>query len=277
MAIRHTILMITYNQQDYIAESLSCLFRQGILPYEIIISDDASTDLTVEIIHKFQKKYPGMIHLHAQEKNIGINSNLNYLLKNASINGDIINFLSGDDLYEDGMLEEFNNFISIENINPNEEKFLIISNQLSMNLNGIKKLEINNFKLRNKNYTKLKLRNLIGNRYTGISKALFNSIGEWNESLGLWADALHSFDLYCTCDNFYFINKPFPVYRKGSGITSKVKSDILINSYIKVANYILQHRDTKLDILDRLYLRKSILHHSSSGIQPQSSCSSCCF
>lgn len=258
MNIKHTILMITYNQEDYIRETLDCLFRQGVLPHEVIVADDCSVDSTRDIILKFQKKYPEIIKPIFHEKNLGINQNLNYIIDNVKVSGDVISFLAGDDLYKDNMLLAFNDCIKNNGLNPQNEQFLIMSNQLSLDANGIEKVSLNNFVLQNKNYLKLKLRNSIGNRYTGISRALFNTMGHWNLDLGLWADALHSLDLYTNCEKFYFINKSFPVYRHGSGVTSKEKQEIFSKSWIQVANFMLENRAKHLDIWDKLYLQKTI-------------------
>ncbi len=258
MNIKHTILMITYNQESYIGEALDSLLTQRVLPNEIFISDDCSTDQTVRIIASYQEKFPEIIKLSIQKKNLGIYKNLNSMLENIKVGGDIITYLAGDDLFESGVLEEFSQFVSDNNLNPLEDKFMIMTNQLNIELNGEKKLAIDNYKLRNKNYLKLRLRNRIGNRYSGFSRAIFNSFQSWNEDFGLWADAIHGFDLYSSCDKFYFINKAFPIYRLGSGITSKVGYEKLATSWIKVAEYILENRKKKLDIFDIIFLRKSI-------------------
>ena len=78
MSINHTILMITYNQEEYVSSALDCLFRQGVYPFEVIISDDCSTDKTQEIILEYQKRYPNIIKPIFQKKNLGIYQNLNY-------------------------------------------------------------------------------------------------------------------------------------------------------------------------------------------------------
>ncbi len=258
MSIKHTILIITYNQEAYIGEALDSLLSQRVLPSEVFISDDCSTDRTVDVIATYKMKFPEIIKLYVQKKNLGIYKNLNFMLENIKVSGDVVSYLSGDDLFESGVLEEFSKFVKTNNLQPLKNKFMIMTNQLHIKSNGQKTVAIDNYKLRNKNYLKLKLRNRIGNRYSGFSRALFDSFQRWNEDLGLWADALHTFDLYRLCDDFYFINKAFPIYRLGSGVTSKVGIEKLATSWIKVANYILENRKDYLDIFDRVYLRKSI-------------------
>ena len=258
MNIKHTILMVTYNQEDYIRVGLDSILNQDVLPFEIIIGDDCSTDNTRKIILEYKEKFPNIIKPVFHEKNLGINQNLNYIIENVKIEGDMVHYLDGDDFFKDDMLKTFNDYILKNNLNPQKEKFLLMSNQLHLLPNGEEKEAINNYQLQGKNYLKLKLRSKIGNRYTGISRALFNEMGVYNLNLGLWADHLHSFDTYIHCDNFYFINKSFPVYRQGSGVTSKEKKEVFAKSWIQVANFILNNRKEYLDKQDKIYLQKTI-------------------
>jgi len=91
---------------------------------------------------------------------------------------------------------------------------------------------------------------------TGISRALFDVMDENKLELGLYADYIHSFDLLSKSDKVYFIDEYFPVYRLGSGITSKEKKDKMLHSLIKVVNYFLENRAQYLDKQDRIYLKK---------------------
>ena len=51
-----SVCMATYNGEKYIKEQLSSILNQLSEKDEIIISDDSSTDKTVEIIESFQDK-----------------------------------------------------------------------------------------------------------------------------------------------------------------------------------------------------------------------------
>ncbi len=45
-----TVLLTTYNTEDYVREALQSAFGQTWSPLEILISDDCSTDRTAHII-----------------------------------------------------------------------------------------------------------------------------------------------------------------------------------------------------------------------------------
>lgn len=68
--IRVSICCITYNQEQYIAQTLeSFLMQKADFKYEILINDDASTDNTANIIREYEKKYPDIIKPIYQKQN----------------------------------------------------------------------------------------------------------------------------------------------------------------------------------------------------------------
>ena len=70
METKATILCMTYNHVNYIAQALDSLVCQKTnFPFEIIIHDDASIDGTREIIEKYEKKYPNIIKAIYQNEN----------------------------------------------------------------------------------------------------------------------------------------------------------------------------------------------------------------
>ena len=57
-----SICCITYNQEQYIAQTIESFLMQKVdFKYEILINDDASTDRTADIIREYEKKYPDII------------------------------------------------------------------------------------------------------------------------------------------------------------------------------------------------------------------------
>lgn len=65
-----TFLSTTYNQQDYIADTIEgFLIQKTSFPYEIIIHDDCSTDKTRKVIDSYKAKYPNLIRTIYQKQN----------------------------------------------------------------------------------------------------------------------------------------------------------------------------------------------------------------
>ena len=64
------VVVITYNQENYISDTLdSILIQETNFPFEIIVHDDCSTDNTASILNEYAKKYPNIIKLILQKEN----------------------------------------------------------------------------------------------------------------------------------------------------------------------------------------------------------------
>ena len=56
--MRLSVALCTYNGEKFIAEQLESIVRQTVLPDELIICDDHSTDKTAQILHEYANKAP---------------------------------------------------------------------------------------------------------------------------------------------------------------------------------------------------------------------------
>lgn len=60
-----SIIIPTYNEQEYITDCLNSIFAQKIRqPYEIIVVDGKSTDRTTDIVKRFQEQHPNLLLLN---------------------------------------------------------------------------------------------------------------------------------------------------------------------------------------------------------------------
>lgn len=110
-----TVLMLSYNDEAYVAEALeSVLHQQGFNDFEIVITDDASKDGTVDIIKDYTSRYPNIIHPVYNQTNLGITDNFNQTLKRCS--GKYVSFLAADDVYD---LDKLTKQIVLMESNPN--------------------------------------------------------------------------------------------------------------------------------------------------------------
>lgn len=113
--------MATYNGEMYIREQLDSILNQTLLPDEIIIQDDGSTDNTVNIIKEYIAKNKN-IKFNINKKNLGYIENFYNLLKQAS--GDYIFLSDQDDIclktkYEEMVkVMESNSNIQVLSCNP---------------------------------------------------------------------------------------------------------------------------------------------------------------
>lgn len=91
--------LLSYNQESYIEKALIAVFNQSYSPLEIIISDDCSTDRTVEIIENCISNYNGkhIIKLNVNSRNVGLTSNFNDVIFNQA-KGEYFVIGAGDDI-----------------------------------------------------------------------------------------------------------------------------------------------------------------------------------
>ena len=101
-APRLTIALPVYNGEEYVAESLEALLGQSFTDFELIISDNASTDGTGDICRRYQKQ-DSRVRYFRQERNIGLAPNVNFLFGQAR--GELYKEASHDDLYAANLLE----------------------------------------------------------------------------------------------------------------------------------------------------------------------------
>ena len=95
-----SVAMMTYFHVSYVSKAIeSVLSQKTKYTYEIVISDDGSTDGTREILEQYQKKYPDKIRVFFNEKNIGITQNS--YNTHCRCRGKYIALLSGDDYWID--------------------------------------------------------------------------------------------------------------------------------------------------------------------------------
>jgi len=100
-----SIVIPTYNGGNFLEAALESVAAQSLLPREIIVVDDASTDGTVDVAASFASKSPVPVYILCLEKNSGsparpINIGV------AAAAGDMIAVLDQDDYYVPGALEE---------------------------------------------------------------------------------------------------------------------------------------------------------------------------
>jgi glycosyltransferase involved in cell wall biosynthesis len=97
---RVSIICVTYNQEQYIRQTLdSFIEQQTDFDIEIIVSDDRSTDGTREVIKDYANKHPDIFKTILRNKNIGVWHNFLGAIRAAK--GDYIALCEGDDYWTD--------------------------------------------------------------------------------------------------------------------------------------------------------------------------------
>lgn len=96
-----TIAIPVYNGMPFLRECLSRVVSQiprggGEDSIEILISDNASTDRSAEVIEYYRATYPDLIRVHQQPQNLGYDLNVMWLVEAAR--GEFVWFLGCQDL-----------------------------------------------------------------------------------------------------------------------------------------------------------------------------------
>ncbi|QFR48662.1 glycosyltransferase family 2 protein [Sulfurimonas lithotrophica] len=116
-----SIAMCTYNGEKYINEQIDSILNQTYKDFELVITDDGSTDNTIDIIKEYQKN-DERIKLYKNEKNLGFIKNFEKAISLCS--GDHIALADQDDSWKKNKLEVF--------INEIDENILIYSDAILM-------------------------------------------------------------------------------------------------------------------------------------------------
>ncbi|MDB5275225.1 MAG: alpha-L-Rha alpha,3-L-rhamnosyltransferase [Ferruginibacter sp.] len=133
-----SILLCTYNGADYLEEQIQSLLHQTYPNIEIIISDDASTDKTSNILKKYTSN--PKITINFNEKNVGLQRNIGVAA--ALSNGRFICFSDQDDYWLPRKVERLFNSIGSYSLVYSDSKLVDSKgNSLNKNLSDFRKLQ----------------------------------------------------------------------------------------------------------------------------------------
>lgn len=125
-----TVVVSCYNQEKYIQEALDSILNQETdFEFNVLISDDCSTDSTKEIIAAYQANYPEKITAILRTDNIG--AGRNYIESHQKATGDIVFHFDGDDIMLPGKLQKQFDLFKDESINLVFHRALYFSDDYS--------------------------------------------------------------------------------------------------------------------------------------------------
>ena len=93
-----SVILIAFNQQNFLKDACLSVLSQDFLPLDIIFSDDCSSDGTYSIMEEVVKNYQGHhnVRLRKNKKNLGLVEHINKVVSLCS--GEIIVYAAGDDI-----------------------------------------------------------------------------------------------------------------------------------------------------------------------------------
>ncbi|MBN2044474.1 MAG: glycosyltransferase [Anaerolineales bacterium] len=120
-----TIVTPSYNQADYLEQTLLSVLGQGYPNLEYLVVDGGSTDGSVEIIRKYQNQLAWWV----SEKDEGQADAINKGFRRAA--GKYIAWLNSDDIYLPGTIAK-----AVQTLEANPDAGLVYANLLSINARG---------------------------------------------------------------------------------------------------------------------------------------------
>lgn len=162
-----SVCIATYNGEKYVCEQLESILKQIGNDDEVIISDDGSTDETLNIIKGFIEKEQKTIKLIEGPRK-GVIKNFENAIKNAQ--GDIIFLSDQDDIWEDNKVETM-----VDAFRKSNDYYVVVHDATVVDSNGEKIMD-SFFATRNSK--KGLIKNLIKNSYIGCCMAFKCEIKE---------------------------------------------------------------------------------------------------
>lgn len=162
-----SVVLATYNGERFLKEQLESILTQLRDNDELIISDDGSSDKTVEIIKEFQKKYPH-IKLY-QGPSRGFIRNFEFLISKAK--NKIIFISDQDDIWESTKVEKI-----LEDFRIHPDVWVVLHDAYYINADG-GKIGGSIFEDRNTNYGFI--RNVLKSGYYGCCMAINSDIRQY--------------------------------------------------------------------------------------------------
>lgn len=118
--MRISIAMATFNGASYLPQQLESLAAQSLLPDELVVSDDNSSDETRDIVLSFADDAPFEVRLLQNDENVGCVENFNRAILACS--GDLVFLCDQDDTWYSNKIAAM-----VEIANEDPDQWLIIN------------------------------------------------------------------------------------------------------------------------------------------------------
>lgn len=133
-----SICVPTYNGENYLIDMFNSLLSQNFQDFEIIVSDDKSTDNTINLLKNVKDP---RLKIFQNDENLGYGKNIQRLWKRAT--SDIIFLMGQDDiLLKDALLRTYNAFFLDENIGAVTRPFYMFDNDIYTPVRAIRPYDV---------------------------------------------------------------------------------------------------------------------------------------
>jgi glycosyltransferase involved in cell wall biosynthesis len=108
-----SVALCTYNGESFLEQQLISILDQTLQVNEIVVCDDCSNDNTLEILKTYEKKFPNLIKLYANEIALGTIKNFEKAISLTT--GDLIFLADQDDIWHKNKVEMMSRFFQENN------------------------------------------------------------------------------------------------------------------------------------------------------------------
>ncbi|KAB3058674.1 glycosyltransferase family 2 protein [Escherichia coli] len=243
-----SIIMPSYNSEFTIKESIKSVIEQTYSNWELLITDDCSTDRTCQIVKEFVEQ-DDRIKLFVSDKNKGAGAARNNSIKESS--GRFLAFLDSDDLWAPDKLKEQINYM--------------IMNGYALTYTAYSKIDAyGNIKKDIQPPSKVDFSSLLKSNVIGCLTAIYDTelVGKVymplirkRQDMALWLIILQKID-YAHC-----LNKNLAFYREGhlSLSSNKIK---IIKSQWEFYRYYLGFGYVKAMYYFLHYIQRALRKHA---------------
>ncbi|WP_448522236.1 glycosyltransferase family 2 protein, partial [Schleiferia thermophila] len=190
-----SIIVITYNSAKFVLETLESAKAQTYQNIELIISDDASTDNTVEICRQWVEENKERFirtEIITVPENTGIPANCNRGVKAAK--GEWVKLIAGDDALLENCVEKYiikakeNPEIEVMHSNVIHYRGFLIE-EFRLPAFNSRSLKINQPDISAKEQFEILLRcNKVWAASLFLKKTIYEKVGPYDESVKYWED-----------------------------------------------------------------------------------------
>jgi len=237
-----SIIIITYNSSEYVEETLDSALAQTYPNVEIIVTDDCSTDTTVEVCQNWMNLHidSGIaMKIIRSEKNTGTAGNCNRGLYNAK--GEWIKIIAGDDILLPKAIESYVNYVSSSNsIDVVFARLAKFQGQKS-NYTTIEESETKykNIFFLDKNTTAKKQYKILCHTFVGsgptffVKSSVLREVGGYDEQFYLQEDYPMFIKLAKNGHRLYLLDEVLVLWRKNEKSVTHIKQnkDVLFGSH----------------------------------------------
>lgn len=246
-----SVIMSVYNNEEYLSEAIESVLNQSYKDFEFIITDDASTDRSREIIEKYAKK-DSRIKILNNEKNIGLTKSLNNMIEISS--GEYIARMDGDDICLPHRLEHQLQTFKSKDIQISFGDTILIDHYGKVLCHSWRPNKLSTIlKL-----LKFKIHNYIPHPTVMLRKEVFEKYGKYDTQFTTGQDEELWRRLLSKKVKFYYERKPLLMYRINP---SSVRAKRGENYNYKIASILIANRHKKKSIkyFSKLTTKEKIL------------------